>query len=81
VEAAVWLGIQQVESFRRRNGRVPGVQEMGPLPPGVRYERVDARRYILVGKGDRVIVTFGSEDPVDALEDAALRTLGEPEGE
>lgn len=73
VRASVWLGAQQVEAFRRRNGRVPGSQEVGPLPPGVSYERLDARHYILAGRGDRIGVTYASGQPQDDL----LRAVGE----
>jgi len=75
VQAAVWLGTQQVESFQRRNGRVPGIQEVGSLPPGVRYERLDAQSYILVGEGDRVAVSYSSGEPRDDLRAAAGRIL------
>lgn len=75
VQAAVWLGAQQVESFQRRNGRVPGIQEVGSLPPGVRYERLDAQSYILVGEGDRVAVSYSSGEPRDDLRAAAGRIL------
>lgn len=75
VAASVWLGTQEVETFRHENGRLPGVQEVGPLPPGVRYERLDARRFLLVGKGDRVIVPYTDGDPMEELRNAAARLL------
>jgi hypothetical protein len=73
VRTAVWLGSQQVEAFRAKNGRVPGSQEVGPLPPGVSYERLDARRYILAGRGDRIGVTYAAGQPQEDL----LRAVGE----
>jgi hypothetical protein len=73
VRASVWLGAQQVEAFLSRNGRVPGSQEVGPLPPGVSYERLDARQYILAGRGDRIGITYASGQPQDDL----LRAVGE----
>lgn len=66
-KAAIWIGAQQVEAFAASNGRIPSSQEVGPLPPGVRYERLDARTWLLTGEGDRVAITYSSGAPQDDL--------------
>lgn len=76
LKASVWLGAQQVEAFEARNGRIPSSLEVGPLPPGVRYQRLDARSYLLVGEGGRVGVTYSSEEPQDDLLAAVQGLLG-----
>jgi hypothetical protein len=75
VRVAVWLGVQQVEAFRLRSGRIPGAQELGPLPPSVEYQRLDAQSYILAGMGDRVGVTYSSGEPLENLQDAVRQLL------
>lgn len=75
LRASVWLAAQQVEALETRSGRVPGPQEIGSLPPGIRYERLDAKRYLIVGRGDRALVTHASGDPQDPLLDAARTVL------
>lgn len=75
VELVVWLGIQQVEDFRGASGRIPGPQELGPLPPGLEYRRLDAHSYLIAGKGDRVRVTYSSGESQDHLREAVQRIL------
>ena len=75
VRTAVWLGAQQVEAFEARNGRTPNPQEVGSLPPGVRYERVDARNWILAGQGDLVQVTYSSGETQESLLGAVREML------
>lgn len=78
VRAALWLGVQQVETFRRSSSRVPGGQELGPLPPGVDYRRLDARSYLLVGTGGRMRVSYTSLEPLDELLEAARQLFVAP---
>jgi len=75
IRASVWLAAQQVDALEARSGRVPGPQEIASLPPGVRYERLDGKRYLIVGRGDRALVTYTSGDPRDRFLDAARTVL------
>lgn len=77
VQVAVWLGIQQVEAFRLGSGRVPGAQELGPLPPSVEYQRLDAQSYLVAGMGNRVGVTFSSGEPMDQFHAAIQEVFAE----
>lgn len=77
VRLVVWLGVQQVEDFRGASGRIPGPQELGPLPPGLEYRRLDAQSYLIAGRGDRVRVTYTSGESQDDLREAVQRILEE----
>ena len=78
---ASWIAVQQVEDFQEKNGRIPGSQEVGPLPPGVRYQRLDARRYAISGQGERVEITYSSGEPQDDLLGAVEQLLSGVEGQ
>lgn len=79
VRASVWLAAQQVKALEDRSGRIPGPQEIGSLPPGIRYERLDAHRYLIIGQGSLYRVTYTSGDAQDPFLEAALELLtGDP---
>jgi len=79
VRASVWLAAKQVEALEARSGRVPGPQEIGSLPPGVHYERLDAHRYLIIGQGNRYSVTYTSGESQGPFLEAARELLtGDP---
>lgn len=65
----MYLQAQRVEAFRLRTGRLPHVlEEAGPTPPGLTYQRMGSVRYRLEGMADRVGVRYDSGRPaVDLL--------------
>ena len=77
VRTVVWLGAQQVEAFQARNGRIPSSHEVGPLPLGVLYERLDAQSYIIARHGGRVGISYSSGEPMDDLLEAVEALLTE----
>ncbi len=79
VRAAMWITMQQVEAFRRSSNRTPGGQELGPLPPGVDYRRLDARGYLLVGRGGRIRISYSSREPQDEFIEAIRHLFTAPE--
>lgn len=70
------LQAAEVEALRSWHQRLPTVDELGPLLPGVRYVRSNDRVYQLVAYGpDRSTLVFDSTEPDEWRTPRLLRML------
>jgi len=74
---AIVLQAQRIEHFRRVTRRLPDtLDEVGPVVPGLRYERLDANDYRLrAGEGEGA-VTWDSTEALRTFAGSADRALG-----
>jgi hypothetical protein len=82
VRLAIFLQAQRIEAYREENGRLPAfLEEAGPRAPGVSYRRMDSRTYLIRGQGERVGLTYTSDQAPDLFlgrgEDILARALGD----
>jgi hypothetical protein len=65
---AAYVQAQQVEAFRRTTGRLPDLlRETGEPVPGVDYQRLDARTYLIANMSERDTIRWLSSDSFPAL--------------
>lgn len=73
----MYLQAQQIESFRRRRGRLPDVlEETGEPLPRMHYRRLDARVYRLHGVAPSVALTYVSTDTLSVFVSDAQHVVG-----
>jgi hypothetical protein len=60
--------MQRILDYRQRQGRLPDVLwETGEPLPGLAYERIDSRTYLLTGTGPKGPIRFVSGDSLSAF--------------
>lgn len=74
---AIVLQAQRIDHFRRVTRRLPDtLDEVGPVLPDLRYERLDANDYRLRAGGGERAVTWESTEPLRSFAGSADRALG-----
>jgi len=62
----IYFQAQRVEQFVVENGRTPdALEDAGPVFPGMDYVRLTDRHYRILGRTDRLALSFSSAEPAD----------------
>jgi hypothetical protein len=75
----VYHQAMRIQAFAQREGRLPGVlTELGPPPPGMGYERLSPREFLLWMEARGIRVDYSSSESLEAfLGDARQTIMGE----
>lgn len=58
---SMYIQVQQIESFRRQNDRIPSsLQEVGPSLSGMHFQRLGRGAYRLTGINDEITLVYSS---------------------